>query len=59
MTDLPPEALRPFDPETSFFGRQMAIGHRIRLGHDLVGYHVEEMPGVDRLVRTCCEGEPK
>ena len=44
-----------FDPERSAYTRRMALGHLIRLGHDLAGYYVPtDDDGIVRLVRTCC-----
>lgn len=48
------EVVRGFALDTPFTQR-MALGHRIRLGHALVGYYVAtEDEGIVRLVRTCC-----
>lgn len=42
-------------PDTWFWQR-MALGHRLRLGHDLAGYLVSADGSVCTLVRTCCDG---
>lgn len=50
-----PDFVEWFDPGRSTFHRQMAAGHAARLGHDLTGYYVPaDIPGVVKMVRTCC-----
>jgi len=49
-------SVEPFDPTRSQFTRTMAAGHLTRTGHALTGHYVPaDIPGVVRLVRTCCD----
>lgn len=45
----------PFTADTPFADR-MAAGHRVRCGHELVGYYypIDETHSIVRLVRVCC-----
>ena len=48
----------PFTADTRMT-RQMARGHKMRLGHDLAGYYIPTADaGIVQLVRTCCKETP-